>query len=111
MCRSHSAPSTRDWQKHVRLLRDEIMLLLRRKHEIAVSLALGGKSCENPATYPKVRRTHMGTLLGAFEAECNASEVLDSQPVSTYSRVKRQIRSLCCGYAAMSEQRSAISKS
>jgi hypothetical protein len=29
MRRSHSAPSTRDWQKHVRQLRNEIMLLLR----------------------------------------------------------------------------------
>ena len=79
MCRSHSAPSTRNWQKHVRLLRDEVMLLLRRKHKIAVSLALGGKGCKYPATYAKVRRAHMRTLLRALEAECNATEVIDRQ--------------------------------
>src|SRR5437763_2444159 len=87
------------------------MLLLRRKHQVPVTLRLGGERCKDPAANAEIGRAHMRTLLSPFEAQRDAAKVLNCQPQSSYSRVRRRINSSCCGYALRREERSANSKS
>jgi hypothetical protein len=70
------APSAMNGKEQLGRLFDERGLLLRRKHQIAVALALRGKRGKDPAAHSKVGRAHMRTLFGALQTQRDPSKIV-----------------------------------
>src|SRR5262249_39280406 len=62
-------------EEYFRQLADEISLLFGGEHQIAVALFLSRQSSKDPASNAKIRRAHMRTFLGSFEAESDAAKI------------------------------------
>jgi predicted enzyme related to lactoylglutathione lyase len=57
------------------LFLNESSLLLRRQHQVPVTLALRGESCEYPAADTEIGHSHMRAFFGAFQTQRNSTEV------------------------------------
>jgi hypothetical protein len=68
----HPAPNG---QKNFRQLPDEVRLQFWREYQVTVALVLRGERGEDPASYTEVRRPHVRSFLGPFEAQCNPAEI------------------------------------
>jgi hypothetical protein len=73
--RSHPSPAAWDGQKNVRLFGNEIRLLLRREHQVAVTLFLGGERGEYPASDAEIGRAHVRALFGTFQIQRNSAKI------------------------------------
>ena len=72
---THPAPTSRDWQEHLRQFLDECGLLLRREHQIAVALDLEGERGEYSPVYAEIDRAHVGAFHGPFQAQCDPAKI------------------------------------
>jgi len=70
-----ATPSAWDRQKYVRPLRDEIRLLFRCEHQVAIALFFGSQSGENSAAHAKVGRSHVRSFLRTGQAQRNPSKI------------------------------------
>src|ERR1700677_952839 len=75
MCSSVASPAARHRQEDLGLFRDEIGLLFRREHQVAVALFLRSERSENPSADAEVRRAHVRAFLGAGQAQRQPSKV------------------------------------
>ena len=75
VCHSHASPSAFDGHEYVGQFLDERRLLLRRQHQVPVTLSSRCQRGENPAADAKVRLAHMRTFFSALEAEGDPPEV------------------------------------
>ena len=76
---AHASPAAGDRHEDLGRLADERRLDLRREHEIAVALRLGGEGGEDPAADAEIRRAHVRALLCPVEAEREPAEVVGSR--------------------------------
>src|SRR5437667_6988528 len=72
---SHPSPSARNGHEKMGLLLDEVRLLLRREHQVAIALFLRGERREYPAPDAEVGRPHVRALFGAFQTQRNPAKI------------------------------------
>jgi len=70
------SPAAVDGQEHLRQLRHERSLLLRREHQVPVALLFVRQRGKNPSSDAKVNCTHMRALFRAFHPERNSPKIL-----------------------------------
>src|SRR5713226_1833761 len=75
MGHAHPSPSAGNGHENLRLFRNELRLLLRREHQVAVALFLRGERSEDPAPDTEVGRSHMRAFFRAFQAPCNPAKI------------------------------------
>src|SRR5256885_10485565 len=77
MRRAVSPPSTRNRNKNIRQVLHKHLLLLRREHQISITLLRMRKCAENSAVHAKVRSAHVRTFFHSLKTQRNPPEVLD----------------------------------
>src|SRR5437899_2913609 len=72
---SHPPPSPGNGPEPLGQLSDNLRLLFRLQHQVAIALLMRGESGEDPAPDTKIGRTHVRALFRARQAQRNPAKI------------------------------------
>src|SRR5713226_1561906 len=75
MGRSILSPSARNGHENIRLLLNELRLLLWREHQVAIALLLRGERGEYFPLDTEVGRTHVRGFFSAWQAQSDPTKI------------------------------------